>query len=137
MSNPMVAITRATMHEVPLPPPQKPEHEPLRVPDFERSTVAVGAASVWVADIRRSARDFAQRHGGASVALTLELVDGSRLPVADLRAGPGEGFVTLSLAERELGLRLDRIAAIELVPVGGDEHGFRIRGADVGFGGSS
>jgi hypothetical protein len=136
MSNHVVAIT-AELQEVPLPPPQKPEREERRTPEFERASVVVDAASVWVADVHRSARDFARRRGDTNVALTVELVDGSRIPVGDLRAGPGEGFVTLSVDDRELGVRLDRIAAIELVPTDGEERAFRVRGGDVGFAGSA
>ncbi|HEY3181846.1 MAG TPA: hypothetical protein VGJ77_03350 [Gaiellaceae bacterium] len=132
----MVAIP-GVAQEVPLPPPQKPEREERRSPEFERATVVVDAASVWVADVHRRARDFARRHGDALIALTLELVDGSRVPVGDLQAGPGEGFVTLSLDDRELGVRLDRIAAIELTLAGDEERAFRIRGGDVGFAGSA
>jgi hypothetical protein len=135
-SNPMVA-SRPALQEVPLPPPQKPEREERRTPEFEGATVVVDAASVWVADVRRSARDFARRHGDTSVALTVELVDGSRIPVGDLRAGPGEGFVTLSLDDRELAVRLDRVASIEVAPAGAEGRAFRVRGGHVGFAGSA
>jgi hypothetical protein len=52
----------------------------------------------------------------------------------DLVAGPGEAFVTVRLADRELALRLDRIARLELTraPAGGES--FRVPDAGVGFG---
>ena len=125
----MVAV-----HEVPLPPPEKPEREERRKPEFERTTVAVDAASIWVADVHRSAREFARRHDCADVALTLENVGGTRVGVSELIAGPGEGFVTVRLPERELAFRLDRIAGIELVRASPERDAFRVRGGLLGFG---
>src|SRR5207247_1677935 len=51
MGNRMVAKA----HEVPLPPPEQPERRRRRDPAFERPSIAVDGASVWVADVRRSA----------------------------------------------------------------------------------
>ena len=130
-------MSRAHLHEVPLPPPEKPERERQRRPEFEGPTLTVGAASAWVADLQRAAADFARRHGG-SIMLALELGDGRRLVAREVRAGPGEGFVTLRHTvdgeERELGVRMDRIAAVELAPAAGDAERFTYRRADVGFG---
>lgn len=124
------------VHEVPLPPPEKPERERERRPDYEQVTIAVGAASIWVADVQRSARDFANRYDGA-VGLTIELDDGRRVQARDLRAGPGEGFVTLRVAEggldRELGVRLDRTAGVELAPARNGEASFCVRKSGFGF----
>jgi hypothetical protein len=130
--------TIAQVHEIPLPPPEKPKREPERRPEYERPTVTIGAASVWVADLQRSAADFVRRHGGAAVVLTIELDDGRRLDARDVRPGPGDGFVTFLVAgdedERELGLRLDRVAGIELAAAKDDAEAFRLRRVDVGFG---
>jgi len=124
----------AKTHEIPLPRPEEPEREQRRDPAFERTSIAVGAASVWVADVRRSARELARRENGAPLALTIELDDGTRVNAHDLVAGPGESFVTVRLADRELALRLDRIARLELTraPAGGES--LRVTGASVGFG---
>src|SRR5207247_2752199 len=120
MGNRMVAKA----HEVPLPPPEQPERRRRRDPAFERPSIAVDGASVWVADVRRSARELARRENGAPVALTIELDDGTRVNARVLVAGPGEAFVTVSLADRELALRLDRIPPHELTraPAGGARH---------------
>lgn len=127
---------RADLHEVPLPPPEKPERERERRPEYEHVAIAVGEASAWVADVQRNARDFAQRHG--DVALSVELEDRRRLEVRELRSGPGAGFVTLTIGretdERELSVRLDRIAGTELTRAGGGDSVFRVRGTGVGFG---
>ena len=127
----------AHLHEVPLPPPEKPKRERERRPEYEGPTVEIGAASVWVADLQRNASEFAERHGG-SVSLTIELDDGRRVDVGDLRAGPGHGFVTLRFvaedAERELSIRLDRVARVELASATRDGTAFRFRRVDVGFG---
>jgi hypothetical protein len=129
MSNLVVAHA----HEVPLPPPEKPEREEERDPRFERASISVGAASAWVADLRRRAHAFAAEHDDARVAITVELGDGQRLVARELSAGPGEGFVTVTLPGRELAVRLDRVAAVELaVATDGDEE-FRVRGGTVGF----
>lgn len=121
------------VHEIPLPPPEKPERERGRSPELERATIGVGAASMWIADVQRGARELAQRCG--AVALTIELDDGRRLEVRDLRSGPGDGFVTFLLAdERELGVRLDRLVGVELAPAAQNERAFRVRRRDVGFG---
>src|SRR5215208_3158907 len=118
----------AHLHEVPLPPPEKPTRERERRPEYEGPTVEIGAASVWVADLQRSASEFAERHGG-SVSLTIELDDGRRVDVDDLRAGPGQGFVTIRFvadeAERELSIRLDRVSRVELAPLAHEGTGFR------------
>jgi len=131
----MSAITQ--LHEVPLPPPEKPEREPERRPEYEGPTVTIGAASVWVADLQRSAAEFARRHGG-SVELTIELDEGRRVNARAIRPGPGEGFVTLRVAgdgeERELSVRLDRVLGVELASAKDDGTAFRIRRVDVGFG---
>ena len=72
------------------------------------------------------------------MTLTVELDDGRRIGVRDLRPGPGEAFVTFSFAadegERELGVRLDHIVGVELAPAEGDGERFRFRRVDVGFG---
>jgi hypothetical protein len=125
----------ATLHEVPLPPPERPEREHERRPDYEHVSIAVGASSVWVADVQRGARDFAGRRGSA-VSLEVELADGRRLAVSRLRAGPGETFVTLCLDERELAVRLDRIVGVEFAPAGEGSPAFRVRETGFGFGAS-
>ncbi len=125
----------ASLHEVPLPPPERPEREHERRPDYEHVSIAVGASSVWVADVQRGARDFAGRHGSA-VSLDVELADGRRLSVSGLRAGPGETFVTLCLDERELAVRLDRIVGVELASAGEGSPAFRVRESGIGFGAS-
>ena len=131
----MSAIAR--LHEVPLPPPEKPTREQERRPEYEGPTVEIGAASVWVGDLQRNASEFAERHGG-SVALVIELDDGRRVEVGELRAGPGNGFVTFRYiaddAERELSVRLDRVARVELAPATREGTAFRFRRVDVGFG---
>jgi hypothetical protein len=123
----------ATLHEVPLPPPERPEREHERRPDYEHVSIAVGASSVWVADVQRGAREFAGRHGSA-ISLEVELGDGRRLDVSGLRAGPGESFVTLCLDERELAVRLDRIVGVELAPAREGSPAFRVRQGGFGFG---
>ena len=120
----------AVLHEVPLPPPEKPEREHTRSPDYERASITVGAAGSWVGDVHRAVRELAERTG-ADVGLTVELADGRRLEAHDLRAGPGDGFVTVCLDGRELALRLDRILGLELGPAG--ETPFRVRDAGFGF----
>jgi hypothetical protein len=121
--------------EVPLPPPEKPERRERRSPEYERASIAVGAASVWAADVHARARDLAGRRG-SEVAVTIELDGGERVEVRELRAGPGEGFVTLGLGdERELAVRLDRIARVDLTPTSDRARAFRPRGGAVGFGG--
>ena len=131
----MAAITQ--LHEVPLPPPEKPKRERERRPEYEGPTIEVGGASVWVADLQRSAADFARRHGD-SVSLRIELDDGSGVEVRDLRPGPGHGFVTLGVAddgrEREIAVRLDRVTGVELAPVKDPSKAFGFRRVDVGFG---
>jgi hypothetical protein len=122
----------ATLHEIPLPPPERPEREHERRPDYEHVSIAVGASSVWVADVQRGARDFAGRHGSA-VSLDVELADGRRLGVSGLRAGPGELFVTLCLDERELAVRLDRIVGVELARAREGSAAFRVRESGFGF----
>jgi hypothetical protein len=118
---------------VPLPPPEKPEREEERDPKFERASISVGAASAWVADLRRSVQLFAEEHGDAAVAVTFELDDGTRIGVRDLSAGPGEGFVSVRLPERELAVRLDRIVAVEIAAATDSGDAFRLRGGRVGF----
>ena len=131
----MAAITH--LHEVPLPPPEKPKRERERRPEYEGPTIEVGGAAVWVADLQRSAADLARRHGG-SVSLTIELDDGRGIEVRDLRAGPGSGFVTLGVVddqvEREIAVRLDRVAGVELTAAKENANAFRFRRVDVGFG---
>lgn len=131
----MRAPTQA--HEIPLPPPEKPKRERERRPEYEGPTVTIGAASIWVADLQRSAADFARRHG-TSTTLTIELDEGRRIDVRDVRPGPGEAFATLSFTvdegERELAVRLDRIIGVELAPAKDDSETFRFRRVDVGFG---
>jgi hypothetical protein len=123
----------ATLHEVPLPPPEKPERKEERRPEFEGPSIRVGEASVWVADVQRAARDLVDRRG-ADVALTIELVGGDRVEVSELHAGPGEGFVTLVCGdERELAVRLDQIARVELTAAAEPARAFRPRGGAVGF----
>jgi hypothetical protein len=119
----------AVLHEVPLPPPDKPERERTRNPQYE-TTISVGAAGAWVADVHRAARELAGRSGGG-VAVAVELEDGRRLEAFDLRTGPGDGFVTLSLDGSELAVRLDRVVGVELAPTG--EAHFRVRDAGFGF----
>ncbi len=91
---------------------------------------------MWAGDVQRSARDFAARCG-RPIALTVELDEGSRLQVRELRTGPGEGFVTLRVGnggeERELGVRLDRITGVELRVARDGESAFRVREGGVGF----
>jgi hypothetical protein len=127
----------AQVHEIPLPPPEKPEREPTRRPEYEGPMVTIGAASIWVADLQRSAADFARRHAGV-ITLTLELDDGRRVDARDVRPGPGEGFVTLRIfegaEERELSVRLDHVAGVELAPSTEAGNAFRFRRVDVGFG---
>jgi hypothetical protein len=121
-----------SLHEVPLPPPEKPEREHERRPDYEQASIAVGASSVWVADVQRTARDFARRLG-AEISLDVELDDGRRLDVSGLRPGPGEMFVTLSLDERELAVRLDRVVAVEFSPAREGARAFHVRESGFGF----
>jgi ribosome maturation factor RimP len=78
--------------------------------------------------VHRSARDFARRHGDA-IALDVELEDGRRLGVSELRSVRGETFVTLSVDERELAVRLDRIVGVELTPARAGARRFRTREA--------
>jgi len=120
-------------HEVPLPPPEKPERERRRSPAYEAATIAVGEAGAWVADIHRSARDFA-RCKRADVAITIEFADGRRVAARDLRTGPGEGFVTLCEDARELSVRLETIRWVELAPVTAGGTPFRLRESGFGFG---
>jgi hypothetical protein len=122
----------ASLHEVPIPPPERPERERERRPDLERASIAVGTSSIWVADVQRAARELALRHGGA-ISLEVELEDGRRLAVAALRSGPGETFVTLCLDDRELAVRLDRVAGVELARARHGQHVFRTRESGVGF----
>ena len=127
-------VARASVaEEVPLPPPQKPEREEQRAPSFERASIAVGAASAWVADVRRSVHAFAHDRAAARVTVILELDDGTRLVARGLAAGPGEGFVTVALSDRELAVRLDRVASVEIGVAAGDDDAFRLRGGPVGF----
>ena len=111
--------------------PSQPER---REPAFERASVAVGAASVWVADVQRNARELARRLG-APVALTIALDDGTSVGARELLTGPGEGFVTVRLDDRELALRLDRVARVELARATGEDDAFVARGASLGFAG--
>jgi hypothetical protein len=123
----------ARLHEVPLPPPEKPEREHRRDPAYEQAAIGIGPASAWVADVHRDARELARRVRGP-IQLEVELEDGRRVAVTALRAGPGATFVTFGTGEeRELAVRLDRIATVELAPARGDARPFRTRERGVGF----
>jgi hypothetical protein len=123
----------ARLHEVPLPQPEKPERDHRRDPAYEQAAIGIGAASAWVADIHRDARELARRVGGL-IALEVELENGTRLAVTALRAGPGTTFVTFGVEEeRELAVRLDRVAIVELAPASADSPRFRTRERGVGF----
>jgi hypothetical protein len=122
--------------EVPLPPPRKPEHDPERSPAHERLTVALGEASVWVAELRRRAREFARRHESA-LRVSIVLADGERVDVVDIEAGPGSGYLTLTPARprpaTQLIVRLDHVMRIDVATTTADaEEGFRC-GRDIGF----
>jgi hypothetical protein len=123
----------ARLHEVPLPPPEKPEREHRRDPAFEQAVIGVGPASAWVADVHRDARDLALRVGGP-VALEVELDGGRRFAVTSLRAGPGTTFVTFGTEGREVAVRLERVATVELAPASAGSTPFRTRERGVGFG---
>lgn len=122
----------AHLHEVPLPPPQKPEREPQRDPAYEHAVIGVSPASVWAADVHRDARELEGRLG-RPIALEVALDDGRRLAVTALRPGPGATFVTFGTGEREVAVRLDRVAGIELAPADESAPVFRTRARGVGF----
>src|SRR5205814_8877091 len=81
--------------EVPLPEPQKPDREPERRPTYELRGLSLDEASVWVADLRQRLREFSSRNAGASLRVAVVSADGERVPVTDVQAGPGAGYVTL------------------------------------------
>jgi hypothetical protein len=121
---------------VPLPEPQKPEREPERRPAHELRGLALDEASVWVAGLRQRLLDFSRRNAGASLHVAVVSSDGERVPVADVQAGPGAGYVTLSMArqDQQLIIRLDQILRLELsVADETAEERFRGRGSDFGF----
>jgi hypothetical protein len=132
-------MTRSTHElppEVPLPEPQKPEREPKRRPTYELRGLALDEASVWVADLRQRLRDFARRNAGASLHVAVVSADGERLPVTDVQAGPGAGYVTLLMArqDQQLIIRLDQILRLELAVADETaEDRFRGPGSDFGF----
>jgi hypothetical protein len=74
--------------DIPLPPPATPEREPERSPAHERLSVAVGEASVWVAERRRRAREFARRHD-VTPRVSFVLAGGERVVVAAVAAVQG------------------------------------------------
>jgi hypothetical protein len=124
--------------EIPLPPPATPEREPERSPAHERLSVAVGEASVWVAELRRRAREFARRHD-VTPRVSFVLAGGERVVVAAVAAGPGTAFVTVTPAQpsaelTELIVRLDEVARVELAATRADAADrFRGCGRDLGF----
>lgn len=121
---------------VPLPEPQKPEREPERRPTHELRGLSLDEASVWVADLRQRLRDFSRRNAGASVCVAVVRADGERVPVTDVQAGPGAGYVTLLVVRRDqqLIIRLDQILRLELaVADEAAEDRFRRPGPDFGF----
>jgi hypothetical protein len=121
--------------EVPLPEPQKPEREPERRPTHELRGLSLDEASVWVADLRQRLRDFSRRNAGASLRVAVVPADGERVPVIDVQAGPGAGYVTLLLArhDQQLIIRLDQILRLELA-VADEAAEDRFRGPGPGFG---
>jgi hypothetical protein len=132
-------VTRSTHElslEVPLPEPQKPEREPERRPTHELRGLALDEASVWVAGLRQRLREFSRRNAGASLHVAVISSDCERVPVTDVQAGPGAGYVTLSMArqDQQLIIRLDQILRIELAVADETaEDRFRGSGSDFGF----
>jgi hypothetical protein len=114
--------------EIPRPPgpasPPGPPSTPLA------RTVHVSHASAWVADLRRTIRDF-----GDEPLVRVSLTDGEQVFLTALSAGPGEEFVTLHAygAEESTGrvlvVRLDAISKIEILrePSGAREAAYRFR----------
>jgi len=122
--------------EVPLPGPEKPVREPERRPTHGLRRLSVDEASVWVADLRQRLREFSRRNAAASVRVAVVSADGERVPVTDVRAGPGAGYVTLLVArqDQQLILRLDQILRLELAVADETaEDRFRRPGAAFGF----
>jgi hypothetical protein len=126
------ACMTARLHEVPLPPPEKPERERERNPVYEHAVIGVSPASVWVADVHRDAREL-ERRLGRPIALEVALEDRRKLAVTALRPGPGATFVTFGTGEREVAVQLDRVAGIELGPADEGAPVFRTRARGVGF----
>jgi hypothetical protein len=132
----MTCLTNEFPPEVPLPAPQKPEPEPERRPTHELRGLSLDEASVWVADLRQRLRDFSRRNAGASLRVAIVAADGERVPVTDVQAGPGAGYVTLLLArqDQQLIIRLDQILRLELALTDETaEDRFRGPGPDFGF----
>lgn len=132
----MTSSTSEFPPEVPLPEPQKPEREPERRPAHELRGLSLDEASVWVADLRQRLRDFARRNAGAPLRVAVVAADGERIPVTDVQAGPGAGYVTLLVAgrDRQLMIRLDQILRLEVaVAEEAAEDRFRGPGPEFGF----
>jgi hypothetical protein len=78
--------------------------------------VSVSQAGTWVADLRRTIRDF-----GDKPLVRISLSDGEQVFLKAVAAGPGAEFVTLHLHGAEettasvLAVRLDAIAKVELL----------------------
>jgi hypothetical protein len=100
--------------EIPRPPgPERPPGPPSTP---QAPTVHVSQASAWVADLRRTIRDF-----GDDPVVRVSLTDGEQVFLKALIAGPGDEFVTLHVhgAEDSMGrvlvVRLDAISKVELL----------------------
>jgi hypothetical protein len=107
------SIGQATA-EIPRPPgPERPSGPPStpRAP-----TVHVSQASAWVADLRRTIRDF-----GDQPLVRVSLAGGEQVFLRVLSTGPGDEFVTLHVhgaeesMRRVLVVRLDAISKVELL----------------------
>lgn len=136
MTTTHIASAREVPPEVPLPPPEKPEREPQRNPAYERPTLAVSEASVWVSDLRRQVRDFAVADNPA-LKISVAFAEGGKVNVSDVEAGPGAEYVTVIQAESQTRLivRLDQIIRVDLTPTRADAPDrFRGHAGAIGFG---
>jgi hypothetical protein len=113
--------------EIPRPPGPAAPPGPPGTP--RAPTVNVSQASAWVADLRRTIRDF-----GDDPVVRVSLTDGEQVFLKALSTGPGDEFVTLHAYEPEasprvLVVRLDGISRVELLRAspGAREAAFRFR----------
>jgi hypothetical protein len=112
--------------EIPRPPGPVPG--PPAAPPAPTVHVSVSQAGAWVADLRKTIRDF-----GDEPLVRVSLTDGEQVFLQALAAGPGDEFVTLYVHRAEermapvLVVRLAAISKLELLrePPGEREAAFR------------